>query len=734
MDDGRIETIRGDAEDPFSRGHICPKAYGLKSLEEDPDRLRTPVRRTASGFEPISWEEAFSIANAGLARVRAAHGNNGVGVYLGNPNAHSLHAMLYAPVLLKALGTRQVYSASSADQLPKMLSAGLMFGAGLSIPVPDLDRTDYLLVLGANPVVSNGSLMTAPDVERRLRDIQRRGGKVVVIDPRRTETARLADAHHFIRPGTDAALLLALCNVIVADGAVELGAVADHVRGLEQVIELVAAYAPERVASWCGIEAEAIRSIARELCAAPSAACYGRIGTTCQEFGTVASWAVDLVNILSGNLDREGGAMFARPAAVRGANRSSEARGGRGVKLGRWSSRVAGRPEMMGELPVAILADEILEPGDGQIRAMITIAGNPLVSAPNVGKLTRAFDDLDFMVAVDFYINETTRFADVILPPPSPLQRDTYDLSLYNLAIRNVAKYSAPATKKPDEHVDEWEILLTLAKAAMGMGAVSLEQADEFVARQLAERELRGPGRWDGLNAEEALGALSHRAGPARLLDFMLRVGPYGDGFGRVADGLTLSRLEATPHGIDLGALTPGIPALLRTPDALIDLAPQLIVDDLPRLDTALDRAPTPLVLIGRRHLRSNNSWAHNWAPLIKGKDRCTLQISPRDAQPLGIATGSLVRVASRVGEIELLAEVTDHMMPGVVSVPHGFGHDAAGVRMAVAREHAGANVNLLSDDLALDTVSGNAAFNGVPVTVSLRGSPHASPRVPQMR
>ncbi|MFQ5416377.1 MAG: molybdopterin-dependent oxidoreductase, partial [Myxococcota bacterium] len=543
VDGDTVTKIRGDEADPFSRGYICPKADAMKGLEEDPDRLRQPMRKTADGFEPISWDEAFDLAIDGLLRVREQRGPAALGAYLGNPSAHSLHAMLYGQVVLRALGSPQVYSASSADQLPKMVSGGLMFGGALTIPVPDLDRTQYLMILGGNPLVSNGSLMTAPGMRNRLRAIRQRGGRVVVVDPRRSETAGAADEHHFIRPGTDALFLLALCHVMVSEGLSDLGNVKAHVRGLQDVEEIVARYAPERVAERVGIDPETIRRLARELCAAESAACYGRIGTTCQSFGTLASWAVDLVNALSGNLDREGGALFAKPAALRGANRGHGKTGGGGVKLGRRHSRVKNLPEMFGEFPVSTLADEIEEPGEGQIRAMVTIAGNPVLSAPNAGRLARAFESLDFMVAVDFYINETTRNADVILPPPPPLQRDTYDVALYNLAVRNVAKYSKPAIPKPDDHVDEWEILLTLAKGLMGMGGMSLDEADDFVFRQFAEGEVGDGGRWQGLTVDEVALAEKGRKGPARILDAMLRIGHYGDGFGREPEGLTLAKL-----------------------------------------------------------------------------------------------------------------------------------------------------------------------------------------------
>lgn len=726
----RIETIRGDAEDPFSRGFICPKAYGLKGLQEDPDRLRVPMQRTADGWKEVSWQQAFDLAIDGLLRVREQHGPQALGAYVGNPTAHSLQAMLYNQVLLRGLGSTQRYSASSVDQLPKMVSAGLMFGAGLTIPVPDLDRTSYLLVLGGNPAVSNGSLMTAPDAPGRIRAIVERGGKVVVIDPRRTETVKLASEHHFIRPGTDAAFLLALVHVMFAENLVKLGRADGRVHGVDAVRDIAADFTPASVADYCGIAADTIVTIARELCVAESAACYGRIGTTCQSFGTLASWAVDVVNVLSGNLDTPGGAMFTTPAANRGSNRATGMAGGRGIKVSSERTRVRKLPMWFGEAPSATLADEILTEGTGQIRAMITVAGNPVLSAPGSDHMDKAFASLDFMVAVDFYLNETTRHADIILPPPSPLEKEAYDYALYQLAVRNVAKYSTPVFDRPAGQPEEWEILLTLGKGLMGMRDVDLATADDFVFAQIAAGEVgTDGGRWAGLTVEEATAAVAHRRGAARILDLFLRTGPHGDGFGRNLHGISLATLEAQPHGVDLGALKPQLPDVLRTADAKIDLAPTMIIDDVPRLRAAMEKhsppspksggeRPAALVLIGRRHLRSNNSWMHNVETLVKGPERCTLLINELDAEARKLKTGDLARLESTGGVVTATIETTDDMMPGVVSLPHGWGHDRQGMRMSVAEKHAGVNVNIVSDELAIDPISGNAAFNGVPVTV----------------
>ncbi len=604
--------------------------------------------------------------------------------------------------------------------MPKQVSAGLMFGAGLSVPVPDVDRTDHLLILGANPLVSNGSLLTAPDMRGRIRALRERGGRVVVIDPRRSRTAREATEHHFIRPGTDAHLLFAIANVLLDEGLADPGPLTELANGADRIEILARPFTPEAVAGVCGIEASEIRRIARELAAAERAAVYARIGTTTQRFGTLASWLVDVLNYLTGNLDREGGAMW--PLAAVGQRNSSGTGGvGKGVRIGRWASRVSGRPEVFGELPVACLAEEIATPGEGRVRALVTIAGNPLVSTPDSTALASAVSELDFMVSVDIYVNETTRHADVILPAPEPLAKAHYDTALYQLAVRSVANYTAPAISPPGDGLQEWEILLRLAAIAAGQGPdADIEAWDELVAATLIGRELALPGsRIEGRSQEEIAAALGDRRGPERLLDLMLRAGPFGDRFGEDPDGLTLAKLEASPHGIDLGAMRPRLADVLRTPSGMIELAPPEIVADVPRLEAELTTgAGDGIVLIGRRQLRSNNSWMHNLPALVKGKDRCTLHLHPDDAERLGLADGARARVSSSSGELVVPVELTADIMPGVVSIPHGWGHDAPGVRLGVAAAHAGVNSNLLSP-VEVDVPSGNAVLNGIPVEVT---------------
>ncbi|MEN3282361.1 MAG: hypothetical protein V7607_3501, partial [Solirubrobacteraceae bacterium] len=682
----------------------------LKELHDDPDRLRTPLVRDARGeLRPATWDEAFAEIDRRLGAIWDAHGRQALGIYLGNPSAHNLSALVYGRVLVKALQTRNVFSASTVDQYPKQMASALLFGSGATVAVPDVDRTDHLLILGANPLASNGSLLTAPDMRGRLRAIRGRGGKVVVVDPRRTRTAREADEHHFIRPGTDALLLFALAHTLFDEGLEDLGALAPHVAGLAEVRELSAGFAPEEVAGSCGIAAGEIRRLARELAAAPRAAVYGRIGTTTQRFGTTASWLVDVLNVITGNLDRPGGAMFARPAAG-SPNTSGEPGRGRGAAFGRWSSRVRGLGEVFGELPVACLAEEIQTPGDGQIRALLTIAGNPVVSTPNSERLAAAIDDLDFMVSVDIYVNETTRHADVILPGPSPLQRSHYDLALLGFAVRNVANYSPPAIE-PDPGVpQEWETLLRLGAIATAQGPnVDVAAIDRFVAYEVARRQAANPSSGlHGRDPDELLAEVAPRVGPERILDLNLRGGPYR---------VTLAELEAAPHGIDFGPLEPRVPEVLRTPGGMIELAPEAVVGDIARLHAALaEPVNGTMTLVGRRELRSNNSWMHNLPTLVRGKERCTALVHPDDAARLGLVDGEEALVRSRAGEIVVPVEVTDDVMPGVVSIPHGWGHDLPGVSLSVAGEHAGTNSNVLADELVVEPLSGTAVLNGIPV------------------
>ena len=682
-DGPRITAIRGDKDDSFSRGHICPKAVALQDLHQDADRLRRPVKRVGDTWQEISWEEAFALVAQGLRTVQDRHGADAVGVYLGNPTVHSLGAMLFAPAFVRSLRTKNRFSATSVDQLPHHLAALWMFGHPLLIPIPDLDRTDHLLIIGANPAVSNGSLMTAPDVANRLKDIRRRGGRVVLIDPRRTETADLASAHHFIRPGGDALLLLAMLNVLFTDGLVRASRTSAFTDGVDTLGDIASRFTPDRVAAAVGIDAGSIRTIAREFASAAHPVAYGRIGVSTQEFGGLACWLISALNVVMGRIDEPGGAMFTRPAVdlIRGGLYSS-------ARFGRWRTRVRGLPEFSGELPAAALAEEMDTPGDGQLRALVTHAGNPVLSTPNGARLDRAMAGLEFYAAIDFYVNETTRHAHVILPPTAALERDHYDLAFHVFAVRNTAKFSRAVFAKPDGTKHDWEILLELA-TRMTRGGM------------LARLRARGAA-W-----------LARRVGLRGLLRRALRAGPYG------AAGLSLGRLLREPHGVDLGALEPCLPGRLRTPDKRIQLAPAPLVADVARLEATLDRAVSgDFALIGRRELRSNNSWMHNSTRLVRGKRRCTVLMHATDARTRGLADGERVRITSRTGHVDVELETTDTMMPGVVCLPHGWGHGRAGTRLSVSNAHSGASINDLTDDTRIDTLTGNAGFNGVRVRV----------------
>jgi anaerobic selenocysteine-containing dehydrogenase len=687
LEDGRVTGVRGDRDDPFSRGHVCPKAAAIPDVMADPDRIRQPMRRVGDRWEPVSWDDALAEAAERISGIQRKHGRSAVGLYVGNPAVHGYGAILGIPFLSKALGGRSRFSATSVDQLPQMLAAFEMFGHQLLLPVPDVDRTDFLLVLGANPIVSNGSLMTAPGIADRLAALRKRGGRLVVVDPRRTETAAVADRHVPVRPGGDASLLLGMLSVIFAEGLGRPGSVAGFTDGLERLGAIAARYPPERVAGRAGVPPDAIRALAREFAGAPSAVCYGRVGVSTQEFGGIASWLVVALNVVTGNLDRPGGAMFTTPAAdVVSLNARLGTRG----SFGRFRSRVRGLPEFGGELPVATLAEEIETPGEGQVRGLITFAGNPVLSTPNGGRLDRALGGLEFQLSIDLYRNETTRHAHLILPPTFGLERDHYDVVFNTLAVRNNARHVEAATAAPPGVRDDWDILLQLALALRARG---------------------GGGRRRGLGA--AL-RVARALGPRRILGLLLRYGPHR---------LSLATLRRSPHGIDLGALEPRLPGRLFTPDRRIRLVPPVLEADLARLDAVLETRATEagegtMLLVGRRQLRSNNSWMHNSTRLVKGPAACTLLVHPEDAAARGLASGAEALVRSRVGEIRVPVSVTDEVGRGLVCLPHGWGHGRDGASLQVAGRHAGASFNDLADELRVDALCGNADFSGVPVTV----------------
>ncbi|VXC28803.1 Formate dehydrogenase-O, major subunit [Pseudomonas sp. 8BK] len=674
QDDGstQIRSIKGDAQDSFSRGHICPKAVALQDIQSDPDRLRQPMRRVGNEWQAIDWDEAFELVAERLSTIQARHGQNAVAVYQGNPSVHNYGLMTHSNYFLGQLKTRNRYSATSVDQLPHHLTSHLMYGHGLLIPVPDIDHTDFMLILGGNPLASNGSIMTVPDVEKRLKAIQKRGGKLVVVDPRRSETAAIADQHVFVRPGQDAALLFGLLNTLFEEN---LGRVSHlTVDGLEEVRQAIAGFAAEAMSARCGVPAQTIRQLARDFAAADSAVCYGRMGVSTQAFGTLCQWLVQLINLVTGNLDRVGGVLCTEPAVDLVASTS-------GGHFNRWQSRVSGLPEYGGELPVSALAEEMLSEGEGQVRALVTVAGNPVLSTPNGRQLEQALDGLEFMLSIDFYINETTRYADLILPPTGPLEHDHYDTTFNMFAVRNVTRFNEAVLAKPVGALHDWEIFVGLAKA--------------FAAKTGVE--------------------LKPTMAPEQMIDMGLRFGSYGDKSERK---LSLATLREHPHGLDLGALKPNLAGRLKTANKQVQAAPAVIMADLQRFAELPTAKADELLLIGRRHVRSNNSWMHNYHRLVKGKPRHQLLMHPADLSQRGLTDGQLVRVRSRVGVIEVEVAASEDMMAGVVSLPHGWGHARPGVQMSIASEQPGASANDLTDERQLDVLSGNAALNGVPVQV----------------
>ena len=690
-DGTKLSSVRGDDADPLSRGYICPKAAALADVQSDPDRLRAPVRRNGDQWSPVSYSDALEEVATRIEAIQREHGPDSVALYLGNPVAHSYSAVLSQPLLVGALGSKSFFSANSVDGLPTLLNSFLMFGSQALQPIPDIDRTDFMLILGANPAVSNGSLMTAPDVRNRLKAIRERGGTIVVVDPRRTETAELADRHHFIRPGTDGLLLAALVATVFEENLLRLGRLDDFVDGLEVVRARIAGFTPERVAAATGLKPDVIRALARAFATAPSALCYGRMGTSVQEFGSTSTWLCHVLNTITGNLDRPGGVMFPKaPIDLV----SLAGRLGQSGSFGRWRSRVRGMPEVNGEIPTVTLADEMETPGPGQIRALITIAGNPVLSLANGKRLEQLLPKLELMVSVDLYRNETTRHAHFILPTTFGLEHDHFPLLFHALSVRNGAKYTKAVLEKPDGLLHDYEILFALS------------------ARLFAK------GRWRTRFLAPVVRALQ-KVGPRRFLAWLMRLGPYGKGVFPWGSGLTLSALEDNPHGVDLGPLEPRLPGVIQHKDKRVHLAPPVVISDLDRLEKRLEEVSNgSLLLIGRRHLRSNNSWMHNSERLVKGRDRCTLMVHPEDAKRLGLTNGTPADIRSRVGTIRAPVEVTDEVMTGVVSLPHGWGHRRQGTALSVAAQHPGVSVNDITDDSVVDAVSGCAVLGGIPVTV----------------
>lgn len=674
-----ILSIKGDKQDPVSHGYICPKATAIADIHNDPDRVRRPMKRVGEEWLEISWEEAITTTAEKLVEAQTRHGDNAVGFFAGNPGVHNYGNITHGTLLRRAIKSKNNFSATSLDQLPHHLASYEMYGHQFSLPIPDIDNTQLMVIIGGNPMASNGSMMTVPNAPKRFKAVQARGGHIIVIDPRRSETAEIADQHHFIRPGKDAFLLMAMINTLFDKGLVSNNHLSPLIDGLEEIKTAAKPFTLALAAQQTGMSESAIIDLCAKLTTTEKAVCYGRMGVSVQEYGALCQWAIQVINILIGALDTVGGALLSSPAFAY-VRKGAPAAG----HFNRFQSRVSGLPEFAGEFPAVTLAEEILTEGEGQIKAMVTIAGNPIISSANAGELERAFESLDFYVAFDFYINATTRHADIILPPTSPLEHDHYDIAFLRLAVRNSARYNPAVFEASKESMHDWQIFNAVAAKI----------------NELKGKDFR----------------------PLPAPDVVVNSGIESDFYGAEQNpemALTLDKIKQHPHGLDLGPLLPGLGHRLATQNNRINAAPQIYIKDLDRLAasaTALDS--NQLLLIGRRHVRSNNSWMHNYHRLVKGKPRWQLLMHPDDLQKRGLSEDSQVTIESRVGAVTTSVVASDEMMPGVVSLPHGWGHQKKGIKMTIAAQQEGVNCNLLTDDKFFDKISGNAALNGVPVTV----------------
>lgn len=738
VENNQIASIKGDPNDPFSKGHICPKALALKDIQEDPDRLKQPLLKTKDGWKEISWNKAFDLVAQKTKDTQTKYGKNAVGAYFGNPNTHHHGNILFLLPFIQSLKTKNRFSATSNDQLPHMQANLELFGNQYLFPVPDIDHMDLFILLGSNPAASNGSLMSAPDYTARLKKICSRG-EVILIDPRKTETAKNSTEHLFIKPGSDAFLLLGILNTLFAEELIETGRLHPHMEGIAEIQLICSEFTPEKVSHATGIATDKIIELARKLASTPRACLFGRMGTSTQEFGGIATWLIYVINALTNHLDERGGLMFTKPAAD--MIELSDWLGQKG-HLNRYQS-VSGLPEFGGELPASSMADQILLDSDEQIKMMFVIAGNPILSSPNSQRLETAFKSLDFCVSIDFYLNETSRHADIILPPTAPLEQSHYDLVFNLISVRNVAKYSPSLFENAKNTRHDWQILLELKKRLESTDLLS--SAKELATYQTLKKlgpdgildiilrsgpygtQLPGTSQTGRFLVDSLQGFLPSKHPLKKILD----LSPYGTPNRSLSKGLCLSSLLNYPHGIDLGPLQSRLPERLYTPKKRIRLAPISYLRDMTRLRKVFERGPTnELRLIGRRDVRTNNSWLHNSQRLVKGKNRCTLMIHPDDAKTAKLNNGDTALVESRVGMLHIEVLISQDIMPGVISIPHGWGHKAKGMQLRVASQHPGVNINNLTDDMLVDRLTGTSALNGIPVKVCKVSSKPDKPRV----
>ena len=727
VENNKVASIKGDPDDPFSKGHICPKALALKDIHEDPDRLKQPLMKTKDGWKTISWNRAFDLVANKAKDIQKTHGKNALGAYFGNPNTHHHGNVLFLLPFIQALKTKNRFSATSNDQLPHMQANLELFGNQYLFPVPDIDHMDLFILLGSNPAASNGSLMSAPDYSAKLKKIAQRGD-VILIDPRKTETAKVCSEHLFIKPGTDAFLLLGILNTLFAEDLIETGRLYPHMEGIAEIQLICAEFSPEIVSDITGISSQKIIDLANKLAKTPRACIFGRMGTSTQEFGGLATWLIYVINALTNHLDERGGLMFTKPAAD--MTEISDWLGQKG-HINRYKS-VSGLPEFGGELPSSCMADQILLESDEQIKMMFVIAGNPILSSSNSKRLDEAFKSLDFMVSVDFYLNETSRHADIILPPTAHLEQSHYDLVFNLISVRNVAKYSPALFENEKNTRHDWQILHELKRRLESKDMRS--KLTEFASYQALKRigpdglldlmlrtgpygtQLPGTSQSGHFIVDAIQGIIPSKHPVQKIID----LSPYGTPNRSLSKGLCLSSLLNYPHGIDLGPLQSRLPERLYTPKKRIRLAPISYLKDIARLRKAMVRTPSKeLLLIGRRHVRSNNSWLHNSQRLVKGKNRCTLMIHPVDAKKSKLKNGDTALVESKVGMLHIETQITDDIMQGVISIPHGWGHSMQGTQLEIASKHPGVNLNILSDDKFVDKLTGTTAFNGIPVSVS---------------
>ena len=708
----RVISVKGDPNDPRSKGYVCAKSPAFQYIYEDPERLRRPVKRVGNKWQEISWDEALDYTASKLIEIRNKHGKDNIALYVGNPTGHEFGVQLYMQLALSMINTERFFSAGSVDQNPKNLSSQIAYGDPWFIAIPDIDNTEFFLCMGANPVVSQGSLFSAPNAKKRIQDLKERGGRMVVIDPRRTETAEMADQHIFVKPGGDAFLLFSMVREIFTQGWVKQNHVLELSDGIDKIEALAAPFTPEVTAPFTGVDPEVLRQLTREFCQASRATCYGRLGLCTQRYGTIASWLCDVIGILTGNLDSPGGMMFPRQATGQTEFTGDPVE----FPHDRWRSKVSDYPEFFGQLPASFMAEEITAPGENKVRAMLTLAGNPVLTVPNGARIREAFSTVDFMACIDIYINETTSMADIILPPTVQLEHSNYDFLFAGTSVRNFARYTPQVFEPEEGTMPQWQIVTELVAR---MNDMTMEQADDLVFEGIIDLGHKINDKLD-FSKEEIREKLGDKRGPERLLDCMLRTGPYGDKFHDDSEGLSLKKLKEIPHALDLGPLQPRIPEFLRTDNKRVQLMHPILEKDIQRLTKELAEGAKSngMLLIGRRHIRDMNSWLHNIEQYTRGDNRCTLRINPEDAKRIGVADGNEARLRSRVNEVIVPVEVSDELMPGVVSLPHGFGHIYQDSQQSTAQKTPGASCNFVIDDQVLDLPSGTSVVNGAAVEV----------------